>query len=152
MRTAALLCGLGLMTGLAVAQDDAPPPPPPNGQMQGPPPAGARGGMDRRVEHMKHELNLSDDQASQIKSILEDSRGKMVALRGNTSLSKEDRRSQMMTIHQTEEDKIHGVLTADQKTKYDAMMAKQRERMKARRDAGQAGGDSTPPPPPPPQN
>jgi Spy/CpxP family protein refolding chaperone len=159
MRTAVMLCGLGLMAGFAVAQDETPPPPP-SGQMQGPPPGGRGGMMDpgRRADRMKHELGLSDDQTTQVKSILEDGRTKMEALRSNTSMSREDRRSQMTTIRQAQNDKIHALLTADQKTKYDAMQAKEQERTQGRRDRGQApGGDTTPapppaPPPPPPQN
>jgi Spy/CpxP family protein refolding chaperone len=155
MRTAVLLCGLGLIAGVAVAQDDAPPPPPQGGQMQGPPGGRHGWGGEHRVERMKHELNLTDDQTAQVKAIFADSRTKMEALRGNSSLSREDRRSQMMAIHQTEESKIDGVLTPDQKTKYDAMQARMRERMQDRHEgggAGQAPGDTQPPPPPPPPN
>jgi Spy/CpxP family protein refolding chaperone len=154
MRAVVMVCGLGLIAGAAVAQQDAPPPPPPGGQMQGPPGGGHRGMGEHRVERMKHELNLTDDQTTQVKAIFEDSRSKMEALRGNASLPQEDRHTQMMAIHQTEEDKIHAVLTPDQKTKYDAMQAKMRDRMRDRREGGEApGGETTPPPPPaPPQN
>jgi Spy/CpxP family protein refolding chaperone len=149
MRAVALVCGLGLMAGVAVAQQDAPPPPPPGGQMQGPP-EGHRGmGPERRIERMKHELNLTDDQTAQVKAIFEDSRTKMEALRGNSSLSQQDRRAQMMAIHQAEDDKIEALLTADQKTKYEAMQARMRDRMQERREGGDAGGPPQPPPPPP---
>lgn len=156
MRTAVLVCGLGLMVGVAAGQDDAPPPPP-SGQMQGPPPGGRHmGDPAHRAEHLKHALGLSDDQTSQVKAVLEDSQSKMEVLRSNTSLSREDRRSQMMAIRQTQEDKIGAILTPDQKTKYDAMQAKQREHMRDHHENGGAPGSDTaappPPPPPPPQN
>jgi Spy/CpxP family protein refolding chaperone len=133
--------------GAAMAQDEAPPPPP-SGQMQGPPPGG-RGMMDpgRGADRMKQELNLTDDQTAQVKAILEDGRTKMEALRSNSSLSQEDRRSQMMSIHEAQQEKIEALLTPDQKTKYQEMQAQ----MRGRRRGGQGGppaGDTAPPPPP----
>jgi protein CpxP len=149
-RTAAvLLCSGGLMVSAAMAQQDAPPPPP-DGQMQGPPPGGHEGriGPERRLEMMRKHLNLSDDQTAQAKSILDGQRAKMEALRSNTTLSEQDRRSQMKLIHEDEDVKIHAILTPDQKTKFDEMEAKQKEHMQGRR-----GGPDGPPPadaPPPP--
>jgi periplasmic protein CpxP/Spy len=151
MRTAVLLCGLGLLAGAVVAQDT--PPPPPAGA-QGPPPGGpgGRGMMDpeRRANMLKERLNLTDDQTAQVKGIFADSRTKMEALRSNTSLSQDDRRSQAMAIRQSEDQRVHGVLTADQKTKYDAMQAEMRQRMQERQ--GAPGGAPPAGPPPQPQN
>ena len=144
VRSAVLVCGLGVAAvGAAFAQDQAPPPPPAGTAMQGPP----RGGMDpgRRADMLKQNLSLSDDQTSQVKTIFEDSRTKMEALRSNSSLSQDDRRSQMMSIRKAENDKVQGLLTPDQKTKYAAMQAQMRDRMRG----GASGGDAAPPPPPP---
>lgn len=145
IRSAVLVCGLSVTgAAAAVAQDQAPAPPPPG--QQGPPPGGRGMMMDpgRRAEHMKHELNLTDDQTSQVKGILEDSRSKMEALRSNTALSREDRRSQMMSIHKAENDKIEALLTPDQKTKYETMQQEMREHRR-----GEAPNGEGPPPPPP---
>lgn len=150
VRSAVVLCGLSVAAaGAAIAQDQAPPPP--DGTMQGPPPGGPRGGMmepGHRAEHLKHELGLTDDQTAQVKAIFEDSRAKMQALRSNSALSQDDRRSQMMTIHKAEHERIEALLTPDQKTKFDSM----RDHMR-----GQGGPGGPPPsgdaaPPPPPQN
>ena len=104
-----------------------------------------------RADMMKKNLNLSDDQTSQVKGIFEDSRTKMEALRSNTSLSQDDRRSQMMSIHKAEQDKITALLTPDQKTKYAAMQEQMRDRMRNGPPEGAPAG--TPPaPPPPPQS
>lgn len=152
VRSAVLVCGLGIAAmGAAVAQDQAPPPPP-AGTMQGPPPGGRGGMMDpaRRADMLKDRLGLSDSQTTQVKLILEDSRTKMEAVRSNSSLSQDDRRSQMMSIRKAENDKIDGVLTPDQKTKYDAMQAQMRDRMRGGAPGGTPGGDAAPPPPPPP--
>ena len=106
--------------------------------MQGPPPGGGRGMMDpgQRTSMLKDRLGLNDAQTAQVKTILTDSQTKMQALRSNTSLSQDDRRSQMMTIRKDESDKIEGILTPDQKTKYDAMQQQMRDRMRG----GQQGG------------
>ncbi len=147
VRSAVLVCGLSVAAvGAAFAQDQAPPPPP-AGQMQGPPPGG-RGGMDpgHRADMLKQNLSLTDDQTSQVKSIFEDSRTKMEALRSNSSLSQDDRRSQMMSLRKAENEKVEALLTPDQKTKYAAMQ----EQMRGRMRGGAPGGDAAPPPPPPP--
>lgn len=147
-----VLCGAGLAVSAAIAQQDtAPPPPdgqqqgpPPNGQMQGPNQRGERGmNPERRVEMMQRRLSLSDAQTAQIRTIFSESRTKMEALRSDTSLTREDRRSQMMTLHQGEQTKVRAVLSPEQQAKYDAMMERMRER---RRDAeGQGGNPQSPP-------
>ena len=79
---------------------------------------------------LKQNLSLSDDQTSQVKTIFEDSRTKMEALRSNSSLSQDDRRSQMMSLRKAENDKIDAILTPDQKTKYAAYQQQMRDRMR----------------------
>src|SRR5580658_11192536 len=154
VRSAVLVCGLGVAAvGTAFAQDQAPPPPPAGTAMQGPP-RGGRGGMDpgHRADMLKQNLSLTDDQTSQVKTIFEDSRTKMEALRSNSSLSQDDRRSQMMSIRKAENDKVNALLTPDQKTKYAAMQEQMRDRMRG----GAPGGNTPQPqpqtPPPAPQS
>ena len=148
MRTAAVvLCGAMLAVLPAMAQQDAPPPPP-QGQTQGPPPGGphGRGGMmnpDQHAAHLQKALGLSDDQTTQVKAIFTDEQAKFEALRSNTSLSREDRHTQMEALRQDEETKVQGVLTADQKTKYAALQAQMREH----RSDHQNDNGSAPPPP-----
>lgn len=132
----------------AMAQQDTAPPQtdgqqqgPPNGQMQGPPPGGQRGmNPERRLAMMQQQLGLSADQTTQIRGILTEVRGKMEAVRANTALAPEDRRSQMMTLRQGEQARVRAVLTPDQQTKYDAMQ----ERMRQRRGAGGDGAQPQP--------
>jgi len=150
-RSAVLVCGLGVAAaGIAVAQDQAPPPPPP-GQAGPPPGGGPRGRMmdpGARADMLKQNLGLSDDQTSQVKTIFQDSQTKMEALRSNSSLSQDDRRSQMMDIRKAENDKINALLTADQKTKYAALQ----EQMRGRMRGGAPQTPQTPQTPPAPQS
>jgi Spy/CpxP family protein refolding chaperone len=99
---------------------------------------------ERRVEMLQRRLDLNADQTAQIRQIFTEARAQMETLRSNTSLTPEDRRAQMMTLHQGEQSRIRAVLTPDQQTKYDAMQARMRERR------GDEGGQGAPVPPPPP--
>ncbi|MBS1823632.1 MAG: hypothetical protein JST61_16970 [Acidobacteria bacterium] len=134
------LCS-GVLCAVPMLAQDAAPATPPQGQM------GPRGGgrmEGRQLEMLTKRLNLTADQQTQVKAIDDDTGKQMMAVRNDTSLSQEDRRSKMMAIRKASQDKIRGVLTDDQKTKYDALLAEQQQRM---RERGQGGA----PPPPPPQ-
>jgi Spy/CpxP family protein refolding chaperone len=150
---AVVLCSAGLLVSAAVAQQETAPPPPPDQQQGPPPPDGqmqgqmhGQRGMDpeRRVQMMQRRLDLNDSQTAQVRQIFTESRSQMEAIRGNASLSQEDRRAQMMTLHQGEQARIRAVLTPDQQAKFDAMQARMRERRSGE------GGQGAPPPPPPP--
>ncbi len=136
-----LLCGAVLAIVQSMAQQCAPPAAA-QGDAQGPA-SGGRGGMnsERRLEMMQRQLNLTPDQTTAIKAIFDDERAKMEAERASgASLSPEDRRAKMMAMREEENTKIEAVLTPDQKTKYEAMQARMRERMQNRQ-----GGDGAPP-------
>jgi Spy/CpxP family protein refolding chaperone len=98
-------------------------------------------------------LNLTPDQVTQVKAIDADQMSQMKALRDDTTTPKADKRSKMMEIHQASQDKIRNVLTDEQKTKYDAMQAKMKERRQNRqsRQSRQAGDETTSPAPAPQQ-
>ena len=148
---AVLLCAGGLMVSSAMAQQDAPPPPP-DGQMQGPPPGGHEGrNPEHRLEMLQRRLNLTADQTAQVKSVWEGERAKAESLRTNTALAPQDRRSQMMAVHQDSEAKIHAILTPDQATKYDEMEARMREHRRGRPEGPPPADGSAPPPPAPQQ-
>jgi periplasmic protein CpxP/Spy len=140
---ATLLFSAGLLcAGPVFAQTDAPPPTPAQADGAPPPPMGHhRGGPEHRVEMLQHSLNLSPDQTTQVKALLDDERSKMEALHGNTALAPEDRRTQMMAVRQDTNTKVRALLTPDQVTKFDAMQARMRDR--------RPGGPDGPPPPPP---
>jgi periplasmic protein CpxP/Spy len=127
-----------------MAQDPAAPPPPPQGQ--GGPRHGGPGGMrGNQVEFLTKQLNLTPDQVTQVKAIDEDAWKQMKTLHEDTSIAQDDKRTKMMDIRKSSQDKIRGLLTADQQTKFDALQAQMREH---RRNRG--GGDGPPPQPPPP--
>ena len=87
---------------------------------------------------LTRELNLTPDQQTQVKAINDDSRSQMMALRNDTSTPQADKRAKMMDIRKSSDEKIRALLTDEQKTKFDAMQAKMQERMKQRRQGGEA--------------
>ncbi len=148
-RTAVVvLCSAGLGLGAAVAQQETAPPPPPDQQQQGAPPNGQMQGphrMDpeRRVEMLQRRLELNESQTAEVRQIFTESHAQMETIRSNASLAPEDRRAQMMTLHQGEQARIRAVLTPDQQVKFDAMEQKMREHR------AEEGGQGAPVPPPP---
>lgn len=147
------LCGAGLVVSAAVAQQDAPAPPP-DGQQQGMQQGMAPGmrmggarGQERRLEMLQKQLNLTEDQTTQVKAIFADAQTKMEALHANSTMSQSDRRAQGRALHEDVDAKIHAVLTPEQTTKLDAMETRMREH----RHGGMEGGAPPPPPPPTPQ-
>jgi len=127
------ICGAALLTAApAMAQGGG------GGGM-----GGGRGmNTQQQLDRMTEALTLTADQQTAIKAILDQSMKDNMALRQDTSLSDDDRMAKMRSIRESQTAKIKAVLTDDQKTKYDAMMAAQRQR-------GPGGGGAPPPPPPP---
>ena len=124
------LCSGALSAIPMMAQDPAPAAP--QGQMG---PRG-RGMQGQQLEMLTQKLNLTADQQTQVKAIDEDTGKQMLAVRNDTSLSQDDKRTKMMGIRKSSQDKIRALLTDDQKTKYDAMQAEMREKMKERQQGG----------------
>jgi Spy/CpxP family protein refolding chaperone len=120
---------------------DTPPAPPPDGAQQGLPPGGRGNPAEReqrQLEMMTKQLSLTTDQQTQAKAILDDQQKQMMAARNSDSGG--DPRAQMMSIRQASMARIRALLTDDQKTKFDAMQSRQRQRG--------PGGEGGPPPPP----
>jgi protein CpxP len=143
-----MFCTAAMVAAPSVLKAQAPDTPP-AGQ-QGPPPEGhGRGGHrmeERQIEMFTKHLNLSPDQVIKLKAIDDDTRSQMMALRDDTATPREQKRPKMEAIRKDQDAKIKGMLTDDQKTKYEAMEAKMRERREEHREEG-----GPPPPPPSPQ-
>ena len=146
MRVALLaFCTLTVSAIPAMAQDNSTPSPAPSGDQ------GSMGGHhdpaqmeQHQLEMMTKRLSLTPDQVIQVKAIDDAQRTQRMALRGDTSMSREDKHGKMMAMRQDRESKIRAVLTDDQKPKYDAMVAREHERME-----NHQGGHGAPPEPPP---
>lgn len=76
---------------------------------------------DQKLQKMTKKLDLSADQQSQIKPILESEQQQMEQLRQDTAMSRQDRQQKMMEIRQDSSQKIEAVLNDTQKQKYESM-------------------------------
>jgi periplasmic protein CpxP/Spy len=138
-----LATGLTLGTAAAFAQQDTPATPDASAQQPGN--GGGRMGRmqmspDDRLAQMTKRYNLSADQQTQIKPILADSQQQMMALRSDSSLSREDKMTKMMSIREASNTKISAILNDSQKQKFTEDQQKMQERMQQRGGGAPAGG------------
>jgi Spy/CpxP family protein refolding chaperone len=153
---AAVMAAMLSLGVAAFAQNDqnGPPPAPPDQQSGQPAEQGLgrhMGGgrrmpsVDDQIKHLTKQLNLSADQQTKLKPILEDQRKQMEAVHNDSSLSREDRFSKMQALRQSSDADIKGVLNEEQQKNFDKMRAEQHDRMKNwHKDGGGAppAGDS----------
>ena len=97
--------------------------------------------MGKKGHHHKHQkgmmakqLNFSEAQKNQAKSINEDSRKKMQELNKNENITVKEQRDRRATIQKERKTKMDGLLTAEQKAKQTQLRADH----KAKKEAGYA--------------
>jgi protein CpxP len=99
---------------------------------------GQRRSPEEQAKQLQTQLKLSDDQTAKITSIMQMQATKMDSVR-----TAGGGREAMAPIRQAMAAKVKAILTADQATAYDKMMAD----MRARMQNGGGNGGGTPPPP-----
>jgi len=102
---------------------------------------GQRGPMspDEELKRLTKQFNLTADQQSKIKPILEDQQKKMGDVRNDSSLDRQTMRSKMMQIRQDSNDQIRALLDDQQKAKFDKMEQQREDRMRGQRGGGPGG-------------
>jgi Spy/CpxP family protein refolding chaperone len=83
---------------------------------------------------LAQQLGLTDAQKAQIQNYLKDSRSQLEVLRNDTTLTPDQRRTQVQQIRQTTQDKVKSVLTPDQQTQLAQLRAQAQEKMQAQRE------------------
>lgn len=91
---------------------------------------------DEMLDHMSKELNLTDDQKTKIKPILEEQMKQMQDARESTSGSQQDRRAKMKQIHENTMSQIRPILNSDQQKKLEEMMSRRGERGEGHQHSG----------------
>ncbi len=136
---ATALC-MGLGTGAALAQDATTPQDAPAGQEM----HHGRGPMspDEQLAHMTKALNLTADQQTQIKPLLEARRQQMMQMHEDTSLTREDRMTKFKALDDDTHSKIAAVLDDKQKAKFQKMAERREEHMANHEGAGMNGGQA----------
>lgn len=109
-------------------------------------PAGAQAGFGRGAQHgarhaggggwMKwaNQLNLTEDQRGRIRSIMEETREKVRALRANSALKPEERKEQIKELHKDAMQRVMTVLTPEQREKLKQIRRERRDHREDRRD------------------
>lgn len=102
----------------------------------------------KQAARLTKRLGLSDDQSSKIATILQNRQQQLATVRGDNSLSPQDRRTKMRSIQQDTDSQINAVLTPAQQTQYANMKQQMRERMQNARNEssgsnGTRGGNSS---------
>ena len=115
------------------AEDPVPPTPPVNPPAGAPAaakpergPGGPGGPQGDRLEMMKEKLSLTAEQIEKIKPLLEKDREKIMALRQDASLSREEKGEKMREILKASMEAIKPILTPEQLEKWKAEMEKRR--------------------------
>ncbi|MGA2355186.1 MAG: hypothetical protein ABSG02_11860 [Terriglobales bacterium] len=132
------------ITAFAAAQDSAPNNQPPAQDNGG----GRRGPMDpaQRTQDLTKKLNLTSDQQAQVLQTFQSESSQMESLRQDSSLSRQDRRSKMMAIHQATNTQVRALLDANQQKQWDAMQANRPQWGQHRRGAPNSSDQQSPPP------
>jgi protein CpxP len=134
-----LATGLTLGSAAAFAQQDSPAPDA-SAQQPGPGRMGRQPMTpDEQVERMTKRYNLSADQQTQIKPIVADTQQQMMALRQDSSMSRDDKMTKMKSIREGANTKISAILNDSQKQKFAEDQQKMQERM-MQRGGGAPGG------------
>ena len=76
---------------------------------------------DQHLQMLSEKLNLTDDQKAKLKPVLQDQMQQMKAVREDSSLSEEQKRTKMKSIHESLHDQINAVLTPEQQAKFKQM-------------------------------
>ncbi len=86
------------------------------------------------------DLNLTADQKAQMKTIHQNARQQMQALKADTSLSKEQKKAKMKDIREDSDSKINAMLTPDQQQKFAQMRANRQNHRKHHKHADKDNG------------
>ena len=88
---------------------------------------GKRGQMpspEAQLKHLTEALNLTDNQQTAVRAILDDTHKQAETVAADKSLSPEDHKAKMRTLHEAAHAKIRDILNDDQKKKFDEMQTK----------------------------
>jgi Spy/CpxP family protein refolding chaperone len=82
---------------------------------------GFRQDKHNRMERMKKELNLTDDQSASLQKSYGESMQKMKAVKEDKSLSDDQKKAQFKTLHDQQQESLKSILTPDQWNKFQEM-------------------------------
>lgn len=84
--------------------------------------------VQEKLQHISTELNLTDDQKTQLKPILQSEVQQLKAVKDDTSLSPEQKQAKAKEIHQSFKSQMSNILTPDQQKKLATMREEAQEK------------------------
>jgi Spy/CpxP family protein refolding chaperone len=90
-----------------------------------------------RLKMLTEKLNLTEDQQTKLKPVLEDQAKQMKAIHEDTSLAPADKQAKMKELHESSIEKMNAILTPDQQTKWKEMRQEMMSKHKEMKDHGQ---------------
>lgn len=79
--------------------------------------------MHDKLQEAVNELNLNDDQKGKLKDVFSDAKSKRESIMSDSSLTPDQKKDKMKTLHDDTMSKVNGVLTADQRTELKEKLA-----------------------------
>jgi Spy/CpxP family protein refolding chaperone len=136
-----IACGASLALCPGIYAQDASPST--TGTDSGQHPWGHHGGGDM-LERLTKALDLTPEEVTQIKPILETQRTQMQAIRADTTLTQQDKMAKAKDVHEATTTQINAILTPEQQAKYAEMQQKMHNH---RHGGGPGGADQAAPSP-----
>ena len=90
-----------------------------------------------RLKMLTEKLNLTEDQQTKLKPIIEDQAKQMKALHDDTSLAPADKQTKMKELHESSVEKINAILTPDQQAKWKQMRQEMMQKHNEMKGQGQ---------------
>lgn len=88
--------------------------------------------LDAQVRTLATELNLNPDQQAKARTILETQHSEAMTIIGDPAAAREDKIQKIQSLRQSTISKMRDILTAEQKPKFEEMVAAQNERIRQR--------------------
>jgi len=85
---------------------------------------------EAHLQMLSEKLNLTEDQKTKLKPILQDQAQQLKALNDDSSLTAEQKTAKKKAIHETTHDQINAVLTPEQQEKFKQMKREHMEKDK----------------------
>jgi Spy/CpxP family protein refolding chaperone len=79
--------------------------------------------VQQKLQRLSSELNLTDDQKTKLKPILQNEAGQLKSVNNDSSLSSDAKQAKMKEIHASASQQMNEILTPDQQQKLAAMKA-----------------------------
>jgi Spy/CpxP family protein refolding chaperone len=116
------LCGAAAMVTLPLAPISAQTPTPVAGKTgtEAKPPRHQMPSIEDKLDRMKKNLDLTDDQVAKLKEVFEGQKAAMQPIASDKSLSPKERREKMKPLMEETKTKINAILTPEQQAKFEA--------------------------------